>query len=84
MRKTSYSNIWKNSNDTIEWFKKIKNKNKATFTQFDIIDFYPSITKNTLIDSIIYARKKKVEITEEQYPFITIAPWSTLARSGST
>ena len=49
---------------TIEWFKKIKNKCKATFTQFDIIDFYPSITKNILIHSINYARKY-IEITEE-------------------
>ena len=69
MRKGSCSNLWNNSNDTIEWFKKIKNKSKAIFTQFDIIDFYPSITKNTLIDSINYARKY-VEITEEQYKII--------------
>ena len=61
------ANLWNNSYDTIEWFKKIKSK--ATFTQFDIIDFYPSITKNTLIDSINYARKY-VEITEEQYDII--------------
>ena len=32
-------------------------QHKATFMQFDIIDFYPSITKNTLIDNINYARK---------------------------
>ena len=37
--------------------------------QFNIIDFYPSITKNTLIDSINYARKY-VEITNEQYKII--------------
>ena len=54
---------------TFTGFKKIKNKSKATFTQFDIIDFYPSIIKNTLIDSINYARKN-VKITEEQYKII--------------
>ena len=55
----------KNSNDTIEWFGDIKNKSKTTFTQFDIIDFYPSITeKGSIIDSINYARKY-VEITEQ-------------------
>ena len=65
-RKSRSSNLWNNSNDTIEWFKKIKNKSNASFTQFDIIDFYNSITKNIPIDSIIYDRKY-VEITEEQY-----------------
>ena len=52
IRKTSNSNVWKISNDTTEWFKKIENKSKATFTQFDIIDFYSSIKKNILIDCI--------------------------------
>ena len=47
------------------WFRRIKNKSKATFIQFDIIDFYPSITKNILIDSINYARKY-IDITVEQ------------------
>ena len=33
VRKTSYSNLWKKSNNNIEWFKKIKKKkSKATFT----------------------------------------------------
>ena len=50
VKKAYHSNLWRNSYDTIEWFRKIRNKSKATFMQFDIIDFYPSITKNTLID----------------------------------
>ena len=66
VKKANNSNLWENSYDTIEWFRKIKHKDKATLMQFDIIDFYPSITKNTQIDSINYARKY-VEITEEQY-----------------
>ena len=57
VKKANYSNIWENSNDTFEWFRKIKNKSKAIFMQFDIIDYYPYITKKTLIDSINYARK---------------------------
>ena len=69
VKKANYCNLWRNSYDTIEWFRKIKNKSKTTFMQFDIIDFYPSITKNTLIDSINYARKY-VEIFEEQYDII--------------
>ena len=69
VRETSHSNLWRNSFDTIEWFRKIKNKSKASFIQFDIIDFYPSISKKILIDSINYAREY-IDITKEQYDMI--------------
>ena len=49
-------NLWKNSLDTIEWFENIKHKNKTTFIQFDIIDFYPTITKELLLQSINLAK----------------------------
>lgn len=39
-RETSYNNLRKDSSDTIKRFHNIKNKNKATFIQFDMIDFY--------------------------------------------
>ena len=45
VKKANHCNLWANSYETIEWFRGIKNKSKATFIQFDIIDFYPSITK---------------------------------------
>ena len=68
-KKLTNKNLWKNSTDTIEWFRYIKNKSKATFIQFDIIDFYPFVSKKVLIDSINYA-KNYVEITDEQYQII--------------
>ena len=68
VKKANHCNLWENSYETIEWFRGIKNKSKATFIQFDI-DFYPSITKNLLIDSINYARKY-IDITNEQYEII--------------
>ena len=45
VKKANHCNLRGNSYETIEWFRRIKNKSKATFIQFDIIDFYPSITK---------------------------------------
>ena len=69
VKKASHYNLWGNSYEIIEWFRRIKNKSKVTFIQFDIIDFYPSITKNILIDSINYARKY-IHITNEQYEII--------------
>ena len=88
MKKANNSNLWKNSYNTIEWFRKIKNKSKSTFMQFDIIDFYPSIKKKSLIISINYTRKY-VEITEEQYDIIlacrktVLKKRSTWVKSGS-
>ena len=38
-QKTTHNNLWKNSTDSIEWFRNLKNKSKAIFIQFDIIDF---------------------------------------------
>ena len=83
VKKANYSNLCRNSYDTIEWFRKIKNKSKATFMLFDIIDFYPSITKNTLIDSINYTRKY-VDITKEQYEIILACRKTVLKNNGST
>ena len=57
-------NLGKNSMDTIDWLKKIKDKKRSTFVQFDIIDFYPSITKELLVRRLNHAREY-TEITEE-------------------
>ena len=38
-------NQWKNTNNVISWFNNIENKKDCTFIQFDIKDFYPSITE---------------------------------------
>ena len=55
--------------DTIDWFKKIKDKKRSTFVQFDIIEFYPSITKELLVRSLNHAREY-TEITEEEIEII--------------
>ena len=55
--------------DTIDWFKKIKDKKGSTFIQFDIIEFYPSITKELLVRSLNQAREY-TEITEEEIEII--------------
>ena len=62
-------NLWKNSQDTIHCFKNIKNKNYTTFIQLDITDFYPSISKDLLINSIIFA-KKYTNITKNELDII--------------
>ena len=48
-------NQWKNSHGVIDWFSNLKSKNRLTFLVFDIVDFYPSISQDLLIDAIDFA-----------------------------
>ena len=45
-------NLWQNSDQVIEWFSGLQNKNKLTFFKFDVVSFYPSISKE-LFDIVI-------------------------------
>ena len=83
VKKANHCNLWWNLYETIEWFRRIKNKSKATFIQFDIIDFYPSITKNLQIDSINYARKY-IDINNEQYEIILACRKTVIKNNDST
>ena len=83
MKKANHSNFRRNSYETIEWFRKIKDKRKVTLMLFDIVDFYPSITKNILINSINYTRKY-VDVTNEQYEIILACRKTVLKNNEST
>ena len=62
-------NQWKNTNSVIEWFKEIKHKESCRFLQFDIENFYPSITKELFLNAIDHA-KKYVRITSKEIDII--------------
>ena len=49
-------NQWQNTQAVIAWLKSIDNKKSSSFIKFDIVDFYPSITKELLTKSINYAK----------------------------
>ena len=34
-------NAWKNTTSVIDWFNNIHDKQRCSFTSFDIVDFYP-------------------------------------------
>ena len=55
-RKTNLKQ-WSNSNQTIEWFKAICNKQNSEFLQCDIVDFYPSISEELLEESLNFASR---------------------------
>ena len=65
VRKLSGLNQWKNTFATVEWFKNLPSKKSLHFIQFDIVNFYPSITENLLQKSLNYARNF-VDINEAE------------------
>ena len=50
-------NQWRNTDETIAWFRNIRDKNRHTFLSFDIVDFYPSILEELLDDGLSCATK---------------------------
>ena len=55
VRKATNYLQFKNTFSVLQWFKEIQNKEKYTFIQFDICDFYGSINKKLLSDAIEWA-----------------------------
>ena len=58
-------NSWKNTHAVIDWFKGLKNKEKLVFIQFDVCEFYPSITKKLFEQALDYAGQY-VSITQDE------------------
>ena len=50
-------NQWKNTSNVLDWYANYTDKNKASFVQFDIENFYPSITSDLLYSSIQFAKE---------------------------
>ena len=48
IRASAGVNQWRSSTSVTEWFSKNSEKSSHTFITFDIVDFYPSISKNPL------------------------------------
>ena len=65
LRNITSLNQWKDTREVINWFNKIEEKRKHTFTVFDIKDSNPSISKYLLQKALEFA-KTKVSITQEE------------------
>ena len=70
-------NQWRSTSTVIQWFKNIKNKSECKFIQFDIVDFYPSISENLLVKALTWA-KTYIDITEREMKIIMNARKSML------
>ena len=81
-RDTGYNQL-KNTADVIEWFKRLPDKRKRTFIQFDIESFYPSIKLETLIKALTWA-ETIVNISPMEREIIMHARRSLLFHGGAT
>ena len=62
-------NQWKNTSQIISWFKNIKSKKTSSFVNFDVENFYPSISIDLFTDAISYA-KTITNIDDDQLSII--------------
>ena len=57
---------WKNTHSVIEWFTQLERKEKHYFIQFDVVDYYASITPDPIKKSIAFAEKYMTISDEEK------------------
>ena len=57
LRQALKVNQWRSTSDVLDWFSKITDKKSHTFLQFDVKDFYPSISKKLLTDALNFANR---------------------------
>ena len=69
LRKKTKFNQWKNSFSVIDWFNNIQDKANLSFIQFDIVEFYPSISENLLKEALKWA-ENMVDISAEEIKII--------------
>ena len=65
IRDLSKHQQWVCTDNVIEWFKGLGNKNKLHFLQFDIESFYPSISENAVNNALLFA-KDFCDISDEE------------------
>ena len=78
-------NQWKSTQDVLSWFKSIHaanpTKRKAKFIQFDICEFYPSISEELLRNSLGFA-KSHTSIEQDEEDLIMACKKSVLFNNG--
>ena len=82
-RNATNLNQWKNTTDVLTWFNKVENNQHNSFINFDICDFYPSITESLLKEALSFAGQYS-EITDQEKRIIIHAKKSLLYNKHST
>lgn len=74
-------NQWKNTHAVIDWFKDIPGKRRCTFLQYDIEQFYPSISAELFEKAITFA-KQYIDIPDTHLRIIRQARHTLLFHQG--
>ena len=56
VREKTNVNQWTNTDAVVTWFQNTENSDISSFIIFDIVDIYPSISKDLLINAINFAK----------------------------
>ena len=81
LRKKTGLNQWKNVYSVIEWYKTLKNKKNLAFIVFDVVNYYPSITLELLLEALEWAKQFE-EINDEEIDIIVESKNSLLYGNG--
>ena len=76
-------NQWKNTAEVITWFKNIQNRDRAIFIEFDVVNFYPSISAELLQSALKFASNYD-NITPEDTDIIMHTKQSVLFNGNTT
>ncbi|PIK55408.1 hypothetical protein BSL78_07679 [Apostichopus japonicus] len=82
VRTATKVNQWRSTLSVIEWFRNIQNKDKHTFISFDIVEFYPSITRS-LLEKAIAMAKEHTHISNQDIQIIMHSKKSILFDNGT-
>ena len=77
VREKLHCNQWRNASNVIDWFQNITDKENCILIQFDIEEFYPSITKHIMLKVIEHANLY-TSITQQELDIILHARKSLL------
>ncbi|XP_067940300.1 uncharacterized protein [Watersipora subatra] len=85
VKKVTNANLWQNTNSVLQRFD---NNNKSTtsyksnhsFIMFDVVEFYPSITKELLLTALHYA-SEYIKISPDEMNIILQAKFSILVHN---
>ena len=70
LRLTTGLQQWQSTQEVIDWFNGLQGKGRKSFLQWDICEFYPSITEPLLHEAIEFAQDKNVLIEEDEISII--------------
>ena len=73
---------WQNTGSVINWFKNIQNKSNNKFIQFDVVNFYPSISSE-LMEAAIEWAQNFIQISDMDKKIIMESKKSLIFKDGT-